>query len=225
MKKTLALLLTLVLSLGCAALAAETVETAAPAPEATETAASSRHILVAYFSRVGNTDFPEDVDASSSASIVVTEEGEIMGNLGFMAEEIASQTGGDLFLIQTVETYPASYDETLDVASDEQAGNARPELAVGVENLGQYDTVFLGFPNWWGGLPMAVYTFLEENDLSGKTVIPFTSSGGGSFARAQSTLAELLPGATLLEGLHVEDSNVVESAAAIQAWLDGLALE
>ena len=225
MKKTLALLLTLVLSLGCAALAAETVETAAPAPEATETAASSSHILVAYFSRVGNTDFPEDVDASSSASIVVTEEGEIMGNLGFMAEEIASQTGGDLFLIQTVETYPASYDETLDVASDEQAGNARPELVAGVENLGQYDTVFLGFPNWWGGLPMAVYTFLEENDLSGKTVIPFTSSGGGSFARAQSTLAELLPDATLVEGLHVEDSAVTESAAAIEAWLDGLALE
>ena len=219
MKKTIALLLTLILSLGCAALAEESAETAAPASETADPAAPSSHILVAYFSRVGNTDFPEDVDASSSASVIVTEDGGIVGTLGFMAEEIASQTGGDLFLIQT------SYDETLDVASDEQAGNARPELAVGVENLGQYDTVFLGFPNWWGGLPMAVYTFLEENDLSGKTVIPFTSSGGGSFARAQSTLAELLPGATLLEGLHVEDSNVVESAAAIQAWLDGLALE
>ena len=225
MKKTIALLLTLILSLGCAALAEESAETAAPASETAEPAAPSSHILVAYFSRVGNTDFPEDVGASSSASVIVTGEGEIVGNLGFMAEEIASRTGGDLFLIQTVETYPASYDETLDVASDEQAGNARPELVAGVENLGQYDTVFLGFPNWWGGLPMAVYTFLEENDLSGKTVIPFTSSGGGSFARAQSTLAELLPGATLLEGLHVEDSNVVESAAAIQAWLDGLALE
>lgn len=225
MKKTIALLLTLILSLGCAALAEESAETAAPASETAEPAAPSSHILVAYFSRVGNTDFPEDVGASSSASVIVTGEGEIVGNLGFMAEEIASRTGGDLFLIQTVETYPASYDETLDVASDEQAGNARPELVAGVENLGQYDTVFLGFPNWWGGLPMAVYTFLEENDLSGKTVIPFTSSGGGSFARAQSTLAELLPDATLLEGLHVEDSAVTESAAAIETWLDGLALE
>ena len=132
MKKTIALLLTLILSLGCATLAEESAETAAPASETADPAAPSSHILVAYFSRVGNTDFPEDVDASSSASVIVTEDGGIVGTLGFMAEEIASQTGGDLFLIQTVETYPASYDETLDVASDEQAGNARPELAVGV---------------------------------------------------------------------------------------------
>ena len=221
MKKTIALLLTLILSLGCAALAEESAETAAPASETADPAAPSSHILVAYFSRVGNTDFPEDVDASSSASVIVTEDGGIVGNLGFMAEEIASQTGGDLFLIQTVETYPASYDETLDVASDEQAGNARPELAVGVENLGQYDTVFLGFPNWWGGLPMAVYTFLEENDLSGKTVIPFATSSSSGMGESGSLLAELAGTGDWQEGMRFRSG---ASSSEVQQWVDSLGL-
>ena len=214
MKKIFALTLCSLLIVGCccAALAEDF---------AVRDEAASSHILVAYFSRVGNTDFPSDVDASSSASIVV-DNGAVMGNIGYMAAYIAETTGGDLFLIETVDKYPVSYDETLDVAADELAAEHRPALVKAVENLDQYDTVFLGYPNWWGDLPPAVYAFLEQNDLNGKTVIPFASSGSSGFSGTQRTLAQLLPDATLPEGLHIAASRVPNSAETLDGWLSGL---
>ena len=125
----------------------ETPETTEPAGEDTQSGSESSSILIAYFSRVGNTDFPADTDASSSASVVATEDG-LQGNAEVLARMIQCAVGGDLFLIETEETYPVSYDETVDVGQQEQSDNARPALASQVENLDQYDTVFLGYPNW-----------------------------------------------------------------------------
>jgi flavodoxin len=86
---------------------------------------------------------------------------------------IQKKTGGDLFHIETVTAYPKDYTETTEVAKDELRSKARPKLTGRVENMGAYDFIFPGYPNWWGTSPMAVFTFLESYDLSGKTIVPF----------------------------------------------------
>lgn len=202
---------------------AETPESTEPAGEETPSEQEGSHILIAYFSRVGNTDFPDDTDTSSSASVMATEDS-LQGNAEVLARMIQSAVGGDLFLIETEETYPVSYDETIDVGQQEQSDNARPALASQVENLDQYDTVFLGYPNWWGDMPMAVYSFLDEYDLSGKTIIPFVTHGGSGFSGTESAIAELEPSATVLDGLSVRDSGVADAQADVESWIAGLGL-
>ena len=104
------------------------------------------HILIAYFSRVGNTDFPEGVDAISSASLI-QKDGEIYGNTQYVASLIGQHTGGEMFLIETEEKYPADYDETDEQGGRENRERTRPKLASHIQNLDDYDTIFLGFPN------------------------------------------------------------------------------
>ena len=116
---------------------------------------------------------PEDVDTSgvdaiAGASIVVRD-GEAVGNVEYMANVIAETVGADLFRIETVQQYPLEHEALVDQAAQEQDADARPELATHIENLEQYDTIFLGYPNWWGDMPQALYTFLEEYDFSGIT--------------------------------------------------------
>ena len=154
---------------------------------------------------------------------MATEDG-LQGNAEVLARMIQGAVGGDLFLIETEETYPVSYDETIDVGRQEQGDNARPALVSQVENLDQYDTVFLGYPNWWGDMPMAVYSFLNEYDLSGKTIIPFVTHGGSGFSGTESAIAELEPGATVLDGLSVRDSGVADAQADVESWIAGLGL-
>ena len=134
------------------------------------------NILIAYFS------IPEDIDisgidADAGASVVVRD-GETVGNMQFMAESIQQSVGGDLFRIETEEAYPLDHDPLVDQAADEQAENARPSLSTHIESLENYDTIFVGYPNWWGDMPQPMYTFFEEYDFSGKTIIPFNSHGG-----------------------------------------------
>lgn len=180
-------------------------------------------VLIAYFSRVGNTDFEDDTDTNSTASVVATEDG-LQGNTEVLARMIQKAMGGELFLIQTEETYPISYDETIDAGQQEQSADARPALAAQVENLDDYDTVFLGFPNWWGDMPMAVYSFLDEYDLSGKTIVPFVTSGGSGFSSTERTIAELEPDATVLDGLSVGDGNISGAQEDVTSWLTDLGL-
>lgn len=121
--------------------------------------------------KIKNISVPEDVDttdATAGASIVVSD-GEKLGNTEYVAELIQETVGGDLFRIETVEEYPLDHDPLVDQAADEQDENTRLELVTHVENFGQYEYVFLGFPNWWGDMPMAVYSFLEEYDFGAKT--------------------------------------------------------
>lgn len=103
------------------------------------------------------------------------------GNTEKMAQTIQEEIGGDLFQIEPAVPYTDDYDALLDIAQQEQADNARPELAAQVENWDSYEAVFVGFPNWWSDAPMAVYTFLESYDFSGKTLIPFNTSASGGF--------------------------------------------
>ena len=219
---------------------AETAETSSETAEETvsmelpdgETAAEERteaagetgsgtNMLVAYFSYAENAELPEGADASSSASIQ-SWNGNVTGNTGVIASMIAETTGADLFSIQTVEKYPDTYDATLDQGQEEQSEGARPELASEIEDISHYDTVFLGYPNWWGDMPMAVYSFLDEYDLSGKTVIPFVTSGGSGFSATVSAIESAEPDAVVQEGIAIRDSDTMDAQAEINAWLDGL---
>ena len=190
--------------------------------ESSEAGAQSS-LLVAYFSYAENAALPDDVDASASASIQPWN-GALTGNTGVVADMIAQATGADLFSIRTVEQYPDTYDATFDQGQQEQSEGARPELATHLENLGSYDTIFLGFPNWWGDMPMAVYTFLDEVDLSGKTVIPFVTSGGSGFSNTISTIQQMEPQATVQEGLSIGASSATGAQQQVESWLSELGL-
>lgn len=190
--------------------------------ESSEAGAQSS-LLVAYFSYAENAALPDDVDASASASIQPWN-GALTGNTGVVADMIAQATGADLFSIRTVEQYPDTYDATIDQGQQEQSDGARPELATHLENLDSYDTIFLGFPNWWGDMPMAVYTFLDEVDLSGKTVIPFVTSGGSGFSNTISTIQQMEPQATVQEGLSISGSSATGAQQQVESWLSELGL-
>ena len=198
-------------------------QTAQPAEEPDAGAAAGSSILIAYFTMPEDVD-PAGADAVAGASIVVRD-GEILGNVEYMAQTIQQAVGGDLLRIETVEEYPLEHEALVDFAAEEQEAGARPALATQIENLEQYDTIFLGYPNWWGDMPQALYTFLESYDLSGKTIIPFCPHGGSGFSRTQSTIAELQPNATVREdGLTLSRNDVADSAEQVTAWAQGLGL-
>lgn len=182
---------------------------------------SGTNMVVAYFSYAENAELPNGVDASTSASIQPWKD-TTTGNTGVVAAMIAEATGADLFSVQTVEKYPASYDETVDLGREERNADARPELATHLENLDDYDVIFFGFPNWWGDMPMAMYSFLDEIDLSGKTIVPFVTSGGSGFSGTVSTIESMEPNATVQEGIALRDSDAVEAQDQVNEWLSGL---
>lgn len=189
--------------------------------ENTDTAeAGNGNILIAYFS-VMETD---GVDTVAGASRVAVN-GEVLGNNEYIAQIIQRETGGDLFSIETVQEYPTTHEPLLEFAYNEKADNARPELATQIENLDSYNIIFLGYPNWNADLPMPLYTFLEEYDFSGKTIIPFTTHGGSGFSGTIQTISELQPGATVIsDGLSISRSSVSGAESEVVAWVNGLNL-
>ena len=199
----------------------ETSDVEEPVSEEPVEESPDTNMLVAYFSYAENAALPDGVDASATASIQ-TWNGETTGNTGVVAAMIAEATGADMFSIQTVEQYPDSYDATIDQGQEERNADARPELATHVENLDNYDVIFLGFPNWWGDMPMAMYSFLDEVDLSGKTIVPFVTSGGSGFSRTISTIESMESGATVQEGLSISDSSATGAQEQVNEWLNGL---
>ena len=183
-----------------------------------DTPAGGDNILIAYFS-VPETDGTDTVAGASRVSA----DGQVMGNNEYVAHLIQQQTGGDLFAIETEQEYPGTHDELLDFAYNEMTEGARPALASQIENLDSYDTIFLGYPNWNADLPMPLYTFLEEYDLSGKTIIPFTTHGGSGFSGTIDTIQELQPNAQVVQdGLSISRNNVPDAAGEVADWVAGL---
>lgn len=182
------------------------------------------HILIAYFTYAENAELSDNADASASASIQPWN-GRLTGNTGVVADIIAQQTGGKLFSIRTVKAYPSDYYGTIEESQEEKNNNEYPELATHIENLDGYDTIFVGFPNWWYGMPIAMYSFFEEYDFSGKTIIPFCTSGGSGFSDALDVIAEYEPEATILDGLSIGASDATSAESDITNWLDSLGLE
>lgn len=169
-----------------------------PAESETPTAEDSSSALIAYFSWSGNTEQ--------------------------VAQIIQQETGGDLFEIAPATPYTDDYNELLDIAQQEQSDKARPELAGQVENWEQYDTIFVGYPNWWSDAPMAVYTFVESYDWSVKTLVPFNTSASGGFGRSLSGLEESASGATILDGLSFTERTLGDAQSEVTTWLDKLGL-
>ena len=135
-------------------------------------------------------------------------------------QEIQRQTGAELFEIELVTPYSTDYNTVLDQAQRDQNEQARPELSVHVEDMDQYDTIILGYPNWWASIPMPIASFLEEYDFSGKTIIPFCSHGGGRFGQSLTAITKLVPDAVLGEGLAISYSGGSSLADDVAEWLN-----
>ncbi len=197
---------------GDAAKAAPVSEpSSAGAPAASQQPAGKGKVLVAYFSRAG-----ENYRVGYIKK----------GNTHIMADMIADVTGADTFEIKTVTPYPEDYKACTEVARKEQDSDARPALSGKVENWQDYDTVFLGYPIWWSDMPMAVYTFMESYDWTGKAIIPFCTSAGNVMTGRESDIPEFAKGAAVKEGLGLEGKRVQEQPDAVrpqvEAWLASL---
>ena len=142
------------------------------------------------------------------------------GNTGGIAQEIQRQTGAELFEIEMVTPYSTDYNTVLDQAQEAQNNQDRPELSTHVEDMDQYDTILLGYPNWWASIPMPVASFLEEYDFAGKTIVPFCSHGGGRFGQSLTAVTKLAPDAVLGEGLAVSYSGGSGLSEDVAAWLE-----
>ena len=185
---------------------------------------SDSNILIAYFIWAENTQVENpdevDVDATTSASVLLT------GNTAKMAGWIQQKVGGDLFSIVVSEPYSSDYDECLDRAADEKAENARSKLINHVDNMDDYDVVFLGFPNWWYTAPMAIFSFIEEYDFSGKAVVPFCAHGTGGLASSIEDITAALPdSAEVLEPIGVYRLDIDSAQPVINEWLERLGFE
>ena len=175
---------------------------------ALEKISSDKKILVAYFSRTG-----EEYNVG-----YITK-----GNTAIIAEMIARKVDADIFEIKPAQEYPYDYQPCTELAKTELETNARPALAVNIDNLAQYDTVFLGYPIWWGALPRVVLTFLESGDFSGKKIIPFCTHGGSGLAGTQREISAACPHAEVLKGLAIvgttAQNNSDDAEKDVDAWL------
>ncbi len=151
---------------------------------------NTKKILVAFFSHTGENYAVGRIE---------------QGNTHIVAEMIASATGGTLFRIEPATPYPDDYRACTEIAQREKRSKARPAL-VGEIAAEEYDVIFLGYPNWWGDLPMCVYTFLEQHDWQGKVVIPFCTHEGSGLSDTENRLRTTCRGASVLNGLAVRGS-------------------
>ena len=163
--------------------------------------------LIAYFSRADENYF-------SGALRVIPK-----GNTEIAAEMLQTVTGADLFKIEPLIPYSKSYNECINQAQEDQRRGARPELTGYPDSLDQYDTIYLGFPNYWGTMPMAVFTFLEHFDLTGKTIHPFCTHEGSGMGHSEQDIRRLCPGANVKKGLAIHGGSVDCAMAAIEKWV------
>lgn len=186
------------------------------------------NVLIAYFSLSENTSSSKEeqsgsLDAVSSAS-VVTDGENAYGNTEYIAKLIQDKTGGTLHQIQTKETYSTDFDEVIDQNHAEMNTSSLPELKDSDLDISQYEIVFIGYPVWSSTIPRAIHSFLNQYDLSGKTVIPFCTHNGYGSGNSYRTIASLCPDATNLDGLAVPAVDVKEAESNVESWLDGLNL-
>lgn len=166
--------------------------------------------LIAYFSRSGN-------NYVGGAIVDLP-----IGNTEVVAKKIQALTGSSTFKIETVTPYPDGYTETTDVAKEEKKKNARPELTTAVADMSSYDVIYLGYPNWWGTMPMALFSFLEAYEFSGKTIAPFCTHEGSGAGTSERDIKRLCPNAEVLPGLAIVGGNVNRADRDVADWLTGL---
>ena len=154
---------------------------------------SGKKVLIAYFSRSGNTKA--------------------------VANHIKNLTGGDLFEIEVAKPYPAEYHACTEVAKKEKEANAQPELKTKVKNMEEYDIIFIGYPNWWGTMPMPILTFLESYKLDGKIVIPFCTHGGGGEQNCFKDFVKNTNKAVNKKGFLVSGGMAESARPQVEKWL------
>lgn len=164
--------------------------------------------LVIYFSRSGENYFGGELKNIEK------------GNTEVIAEYIQEFDGADLFKVEPAVEYPADYMQCIDVAKKEQQSDARPEIKETLDSIDDYDTIYIGFPNWWGTLPMPMFTQLEQLDFSGKVVKAFVTHEGSGFGSSEKDLKKLCEGAEIRKGISIPGAKVYESKDAVKAWLN-----
>jgi flavodoxin len=174
----------------------------------TATMSNTNKALVVYYSRTG-----ENYAVGNIAE----------GNTAIVAKMIAAKTGADLFEVKTVKAYAADYTECTEEAKKELREDARPEIVGDVEDFAQYDTVYVGYPIWWGVPPMCVFTFIDRHDWSGKTVRPFATHEGSGLGGSVRALKKAMPAATVEDGLAIQGQTAQNdrkaAEKAVDAWL------
>lgn len=170
--------------------------------------------LVVYFS------MPDNVDDST-----VVIDGETLGNTQYMAYVIQETVGADIFRIEPETPYPTDHDTLVELAKEEQNNNARPKIKGTIENFDTYENIFVGYPNWWGDMPMILYSFFDEYDFSGKTIIPFNTHGGSGFSGTISAIKELEPNAEVLDGKSISRNDIGDAEQEIMDWVKSLDFE
>lgn len=171
-------------------------------------AANSDKTLIVYFTRVGNTDFSENVDAVSSASLRRGLDGELEGNCEVLAKTLKTATGADIFAITADDKYPESYEDVVARASEEQSDDARPALSNAVADMDKYDKVIIIYPIWWGTMPMPVFSFLESYDFSGKEIYPISTHKGSFLGSSVSDIKQLCPNSEVHSGVPIAGGSV-----------------
>lgn len=197
-----------------------------------EVTPGNSRVLTVYFSRYGNTDFPENfdqtydnpVDAITTASIV-RNQNTLRGTTEVVADLIRDNVGGDKHLIKAQNVYPVGYDEVISQNRSEQSGNIMPALTERIENIDQYDVIFIGYPVWSSTTPNAVLSFLSAYDLSGKTIVPFATHNGYGAGRSFTAIRNACPNSTILEGLALNATDVQTSQNAVDSWIDRISVK
>lgn len=164
--------------------------------------------LVIYFSRSGENYFGGELKNIEK------------GNTEVIAEYIRDFDDADLFKVEPAVEYPADYMQCIDVAKNEQQSDARPEIKETLESIDAYDKIYIGFPNWWGTLPMPMFTQLEKLDFTGKIVKPFVTHEGSGFGSAIKDINELCSGADVMEGISIPGANVYDVADKVKIWIE-----
>ncbi len=169
---------------------------------------ASAQTLVVYYSKPGETYTPDGIINLKK------------GNTQEVAERIQKLTNADIFRVETVKAYPDSHDKLIAVAKDELNAGARPAIQGDID-ISKYDTVYIGWPCWWGTLPMCMFTFIEKHDWTGKTVIPFTTHEGSGFGSGLRDLRNAVKGATVTKGLSLRGTAARTSDAQIEKFVTG----
>ena len=167
--------------------------------------------LIAYYSRKGENYWAGSVKNLSK------------GNTEIVAEFIQDAVGGDLFEIETVKEYATDYYECTDEAQEELHADARPELREYPESIDEYDTIFLGYPNWWGTCPMCVFSFLDHYDWAGKRILTFCTNEGSGMGSSERDIKAACPGATVEKGLSITGNKAAKSQGKVESWAKKMA--
>ena len=167
----------------------------------------SKKTLIVYFSRVGNTDFSDDVDAVSSASLR-RKDGVLYGNCEILAEKLSNLSGADVFSVTVSENYPESYEDTVNRASHEQSDNTRPKLTSHIDNMDSYDNIIVVYPVWWNTMPIPMFSFFEEYDFSGKNIYPVATHKGSFLGDSVNDIKELCSESEVRKGIPISGGSV-----------------